>query len=85
MPRNPEFPVPNLFLVSLPQDNVETLRPHASAEDLEADPLRMQEMLELVRAYCAIKDTAVRQCFLSLVKACATASDVTARDTSCTD
>ena len=72
-------------LAFLPQDDVEALRLHPSAEDLEANPLRKQEMLEFVRAYWAIKDTAIRQCLLSLVKACATASDVTTRDTPCTD
>lgn len=86
MPRNSELPIPNPFLASLPENNVEALRPHLSAEDLKADPLRKQEMLEFVQAYWAIKDAAIRQCLLSLVKACATASDVTAeKPPACTD
>src|SRR4051812_14824824 len=41
------------------------------AEAFGADPLRKPETLELVRAYFAIKDTAVRQRLLDFVKALA--------------
>jgi transcriptional regulator with XRE-family HTH domain len=37
----------------------------------EADPLRKQETIELARAYLAIEDAIVRQCFRDLVKAIA--------------
>ncbi len=35
----------------------------------EADPLRKQETIELARAYLAISDVTVRQCFRDLVTA----------------
>ena len=37
----------------------------------EADPLRKQEAIELSRAYLAISDAIVRQCFRDLMKAIA--------------
>jgi transcriptional regulator with XRE-family HTH domain len=47
------------------------------AEAFEADPLRKQETVELVRAYFSIGDAAVRQNFRNIVKALAS-KDVTA-------
>jgi transcriptional regulator with XRE-family HTH domain len=38
-------------------------------EAFESDPLRKPETIELVRAYCAIKNATVRQRFCELVKA----------------
>ena len=40
-----------------------------SVETFESDPLRKQEMIELVRAYLAIENATVRQRFRNLVKA----------------
>src|SRR4051812_949875 len=42
-----------------------------SVETFEADPLRKQETIELARAYLAIEDAIVRQCFRDLVTAIA--------------
>jgi transcriptional regulator with XRE-family HTH domain len=44
----------------------------------EADPLRKQETVELVRAYFAIEDATVRRSLLDLAKALAGGSDATA-------
>jgi transcriptional regulator with XRE-family HTH domain len=43
----------------------------SSVGTFEADPLRKQEMIELVRAYLAIDNATVRQRFRDLVKAIA--------------
>src|SRR3954466_5275874 len=40
-----------------------------SVETFESDPLRKQEMIELVRAYLAIENATVRQRFRNLLKA----------------
>src|ERR671917_530930 len=49
------------------------------AEELEADPLRRPEALELVRAYFAIEDTMVRRRLRDLVKALASPEKPSAR------
>jgi transcriptional regulator with XRE-family HTH domain len=41
-------------------------------EEFESDPLRKREMVELVQAYFAIKDAAVRRHLLDLARALAT-------------
>src|SRR3954451_2498083 len=48
------------------------------AEAFETDPLRKRETVELVQAYFAIEDEAVRQRFRDLVKALASKQDATA-------
>jgi transcriptional regulator with XRE-family HTH domain len=48
-----------------------------TAETVEADPLRKQEIVELVQAYCSIEDAAVRRRLLDLTKALAAGSDAT--------
>ena len=48
------------------------------AEELEVDPLRKPETIELVRAYFAIEDARVRQRLLDLAKALAGESNATA-------
>jgi transcriptional regulator with XRE-family HTH domain len=48
------------------------------AETFEADPLRKQETIELVRAYFSIEDAAVRRRLLDLAKALDAGSDALA-------
>jgi transcriptional regulator with XRE-family HTH domain len=45
------------------------------AETFEADPLRKQETIELVRAYFSIEDAAVRRRLLDLAKVLAAGGD----------
>ena len=51
------------------------------AEELEADPLRKPETIELVRAYFSIEDMTVRRRLRDLVKALAAESDATPEKT----
>jgi transcriptional regulator with XRE-family HTH domain len=48
-----------------------------AAETFEADPLRKRETLELIQAYFAIENAAVRQRLLDLIKALAAGSEGT--------
>jgi transcriptional regulator with XRE-family HTH domain len=47
------------------------------AEEFDADPLRRQETVELVRAYFSIEDASVRRRLLDLAKALAAGGEAT--------